>query len=89
MERQGGTEEYRRDEALMAVATLSIHDADFLNGLRTNFESTLWRRGFALSPKEMSDARAYFTARADDSDEEIVRDLRGQSESYAELRIWR
>ena len=73
----------------MAVATLSIHDAAFLSGLRTDLHSTLWSRGFALSPKEMSDAREYFTARADDSDEEIARDLRGQSESYVDFRIWR
>lgn len=87
---QEGTGEFRRDEALMAVATLSLHDAEFLRSLRTDLESALWRYGFALSPIEIKDAREYFAAKADDSDEEIVRDLRGQSEpSYADFRIWR
>jgi len=69
---QGGTEEFRRDRALEALAILSINDSYFLSSLRDNLESTLWDYGFALSPDEMQAVRHYLTDHAQQSDQEII-----------------
>jgi len=82
MERQEGTGGFRRDEALMAVARLSIGDPEFLNGLRADLESALWRYGFALSPQETREAREYFAAKTGDTDDDVVRDLENQLREY-------
>jgi hypothetical protein len=66
----------------MAVARLSIGDPEFLNGLRADLESALWRYGFALSPQETREAREYFAAKTNDSDDDIVRDLENQLREY-------
>jgi hypothetical protein len=87
VDQRGG--EFRREEALMAVANLSISDPEFLNGLKADQESTLWRYGFALSPQEMREVGRYFSDKAGFRDEEIVGDLREQLDSSAEFRIWR
>ena len=71
-----------RDRALEALATLSIHDPDFLGSLRGNLESTLGDYGFALSPDEMQAVRQYLTEHAEQSDQEI----KGLLESSEELR---
>ena len=71
MEQQGGTEEFRRASAMEALCVLSIHDRNFLPGLRDNLEATLWSYGFALSPREMEDARKYLTDKAPLSDDQI------------------
>jgi hypothetical protein len=84
VEQQGGPEEFGRPEALMALAILSIHAPGFLNEVRTNLESTLWRYGFALSPQEMRQASYYFAERATLSDRDIVAGLREQIESGSE-----
>ena len=84
MERQEGTGGggFRRDEALMAVARLSIGGPEFLNGLRADLESALWRYGFALSPQETREAREYFAAKTGDTDDDVVRDLEYQLREY-------
>jgi hypothetical protein len=69
---QGGTEEFRRDRALEALAILSINDTYFLSSLRDNVESTLWDYGFALSPDEMYAVRQYLTEHAQESDQQII-----------------
>ena len=66
----------------MAVARLSIGDPEFLNGLRDNLESALWRHGFALSPQETREAREYFAAKTGDTDDDVVRDLKNQLREY-------
>lgn len=76
MEQQGGTEEFRREEALMALATLATYDPQFLNGVRADLDSTLWRYGFALSPQEMQEARDFLTNTTDLSDEDFIAALR-------------
>jgi hypothetical protein len=76
VEQQGPTEGFRREEALTALAELSIAHPPFLSGLRGNLEFTLWRYGFALSPREMQEARNYLAAYAELSDEEILENLR-------------
>jgi hypothetical protein len=88
VEQQGGTEAFRRDEALMAVATLSINDPQFLNDLRTNLEATLWRYGFALSPQEMQETRNYFETNTGLSDQAIIDNLGEQVESGEEFYRW-
>lgn len=88
MEQQGGSEAFRRDEALVALAVLSIYAPGFLYELRTNPESTLWRYGFALSPDEMREARDYFAERASLSDDEIVRGLREQIGGEPYYKRW-
>jgi hypothetical protein len=75
MTQQGGPEDLDRDQAAYALATLSIDDIEFLSGLRTDLESTLWRYGFALSPREKQIVRDSFQY-SDLSDEEIVEVLR-------------
>ena len=67
----------------MAVARLSIGDPEFLNGLRADLESALWRYGFALSPQETREAREYFAAKIGDGDDDVVRDLENQLREYA------
>ncbi len=67
----------------MAVARLSISDPEFLNGLRADLESALWRYGFALSPQETREAREYFAAKIGDGDDDVVRDLENQLREYA------
>jgi len=69
---QGGTEEFRRDRALEALAILSINDPYFLSSLRDNPESTLWDYGFALSPDEMQAVRQYLTDHDQESDQQII-----------------
>jgi hypothetical protein len=78
VERQGGTQEFRRDKALEALAILSIYEPGFLGGIRDDLESTLWRYGFALSPQEMREARYYLTENAELSDDEIIQRLESQ-----------
>jgi hypothetical protein len=69
---QGGTEEFRRDRALEALAILSINDDYFLGSLRDNLGATLWDYGFALSPDEMEEVRKYLGDHAHKSDKEII-----------------
>lgn len=76
MEQQEPTEGFRREEALMALAELSIGYPPFLRDLRNNLEFTLWRYGFALSPREMQEARNYLAAHAGQTDEEVLQTLR-------------
>jgi hypothetical protein len=75
VEQQGGTEEFRRDKALEALAILSIGEPGFLGGIRDNLESTLWRYGLALSPQEMREARYYLTENAELTNDEIIQRL--------------
>ncbi|QIN81810.1 hypothetical protein GBA63_03515 [Rubrobacter tropicus] len=88
MERQEGTGGYRRDEALMAVARLSISDADFLRGMKRDPASTLWQYGFALSPQEMREAEDFLGNRRDAGDDDIREDLEREIRASAERRIW-
>lgn len=76
MEQEGAPEALRRNEAGEALATLSMHDPYFLTGIRTDLESTLWRYGFALSPREMQTARDYLTENTELSDEEFIQNVR-------------
>ena len=78
MHQQGGAEQFRREEALVAVAFVSIHDPQFLRGARTNLARTLWRYGFALSPQEMQAVRDYLAATGDFTDQAIIDDLTKQ-----------
>ena len=78
MEQQGGTQEFRRDKALEALAILSMYESGFLSEIRDDLESTLWRYGFALSPQEMWEARHYLTQTAELTDEEILQRLKEQ-----------
>lgn len=95
MAERGGNGEQVRIEALMAVARLSIADADFLNGLRRDLDGTLRRHGFALNPQEMRDARRYFSFKADDSNDEITTamgedlELAANPPSGERARYWR
>ena len=82
MERQGGTQEFRRDKALEALAILSIYEPGFLGGIRDDLESTLWRYGFALSPQEMWEARHYLTQNAELTDDEILQRLKEQDSRW-------
>jgi hypothetical protein len=83
VEYQEGTEAFRREEALMALAELSIGYPQFLSDLRDNLESTLWRYGFALSPQEMQEARNFLAAHAELSDDDLLQRLRS-----ADRRWW-
>ncbi len=89
MAQQGGseygreTEEVRRDPALEALALLAIDEGQlsayndqFLRGIRTALEPTLWDYGFALSPKEVEDVKDFIEKTASLSNEEFVRNLR-------------
>ena len=92
MEQQGEAEKFRREEALMAVAHVSIREPRFLQGARTNLEHTLWRYGFALSPGEMQAVKEYFAANYSLEDQKIIDDLREQlkePELVARRRRWR
>jgi hypothetical protein len=80
VEQQGEAEKFRREEALMAVAHVSIREPQFLEGARTNLEHTLWRYGFALSPGETRAVRKYFDATNGLDDQEIIDDLTMQHE---------
>jgi hypothetical protein len=86
VEQHGGTEEFRRLEALMAVAFVSIRDPQFLSGARNNLESTLWLYGFALSPHEMEEVREYFGVRDGLSDREIIDALEGEFDPTRDRR---
>jgi hypothetical protein len=59
----------------MALAELSMGYPRFLSEARNNLEFTLWRYGFALSPREMEEARNYLAAHAGQTDEEILQSL--------------
>jgi hypothetical protein len=83
VEYQEGTEAFKREEALMALAELSIGYPQFLSDLRDNLESTLWRYGFALSPQEMQEARNFLAAHAELSDDDLLQRLRS-----ADRRWW-
>jgi hypothetical protein len=83
VEQQGGTEAFRREEALMALAELSIGYPQFLSDLRDNLEATLWRYGFALSPEEMQAARYFLAGHAELSDDDLLQRLRS-----ADRRWW-
>ena len=87
MAEQGGTEEFRRDRALEALAILSIYDNYFLSSLRDNLESTLWDYGFALSPDEMQAVRERLTEHAGESDQQII-DFLTNLETNLERRRW-
>ena len=88
MERQEGTGEFRRDEALMAVARLSVSDADFLRDMRRSPASTLWRYGFALSPREMQEVEDFLGNRRDAGDDDVRGALQEELRASAERRIW-
>lgn len=75
MAQQGGTEEFRRNRALEALAILSINDPYFLGSLRDNLGATLWDYGFALSPDEMKAVRKYLGDHAHQSDQDIINPL--------------
>jgi hypothetical protein len=75
VEQQGEAEKFRREEALMAVAHVSIREPQFLQGARANLERTLWRYGFALSPGEMRAVKKYFDDTNSLEDQEIIDDL--------------
>ena len=76
MAQQGGTEEFRRDRALEALAILSINDDHFLTHIRDNQEPTLWEHAFALSPSEMQIVKDFFDETAGVSDQEIINRLK-------------
>ncbi len=90
---QAETEEIRRDKALEALAILStgdftrleedlVHPDHFLKGMRTDVESTLWDYGFALSPQEMQDVRAFLEETASLSDEEFVGRIKSRKKRW-------
>lgn len=72
----------------MAVARLSISDADFLRGMMRDPASTLWQYGFALSPQEMQAAEDFLGSRRDAGDADIRAELEAQIQASAERRIW-
>jgi hypothetical protein len=83
-ERGRETEEFRRDTALRALGILSIeggqlsaYDDQFMRGITTALEPTLWDYRFALSPKEVEDVKDFSEKTASLSDEEFVRHLKG------------
>jgi hypothetical protein len=88
MQQQGGTQEFKRDKALEALAILSIYEPGFLGGIRDDLESTLWRYGFALSPQEMREARDYLTENAELSDDAIIQSLVSQDPGRRSGRRW-
>ena len=75
MAQEGETQEFRRDEALDALAYVSICDDQFLRA-RTALESTLWDYGFALSPQEEQDVRTFIEQNASLSDEDFVQHIK-------------
>ena len=90
---QGETEEIKRDKALEALAILStgdftlleedlVHPEHFLNGMRTDVESTLWDYGFALSSQEMQDVKAFLEETASLSDEEFVGRIKSRKKRW-------
>ena len=90
---QAETEEIRRDKALEALAILStgdftlleedlVHPDHFLKGMRTDVESTLWDYGFALSPQEMQDVRAFLEETASLSDEELIGRIKSRKKRW-------
>jgi hypothetical protein len=83
-ERGRETEEFRRDTALRALGILSIeggqlsaYDDQFMRGITTALEPTLWDYRFALSPKEVEDVKDFSETTASLSDEDFVRHLKG------------
>jgi hypothetical protein len=83
---QGDAEGFERDEVALALFILSINDVQFLKGLRTDPGSTLWRHGFALSPKEMETVRDTFADKEISylKDEEIIEKARREQEKEKE-----
>jgi hypothetical protein len=90
---QGETEEIKRDKALEALAILStgdftlleedlVHPENFLKGMRTDVESTLWDYGFALSSQEMQDVKAFLEETASLSDEEFVERIKSRKKRW-------
>jgi hypothetical protein len=90
---QGVAEEIRRDKALEALAILStgdftlleedlVHPDQFLKGMRTDAESTLWDYGFALSSQEMQDVEAFLEETASLSDEEFVERIKSRKKRW-------
>jgi hypothetical protein len=90
---QGEIEEIKRDKALEALAILStgdftlleedlVHPEHFLKGMRTDVESTLWDYGFALSPQEMRDVKAFLEETARLSDEEFVERIKSRKKRW-------
>jgi hypothetical protein len=71
-------DEVKRYEALMAVLTLATNDREFLRGMRTEPEATLWRYGIVLSPSEMALVRGQLEERSDLRDEEFLRQVSRQ-----------
>jgi hypothetical protein len=83
-ERGRETEEFKRDTALRALGILSIeggqlsaYDDQFMRGITTALEPTLWDYRFALSPKEVEDVKDFSEKTASLSDEDFVRHLKG------------
>jgi hypothetical protein len=83
-ERGRETEEFRRDTALRALRILSVeggqlsaYDDQFMRGITTALEPTLWDYRFALSPKEVEDVKDFSEKTASLSDEDFVRHLKG------------
>ena len=70
--------EHLRQKALRTLARLATTDSDFLTGVRTDAELTLWRYGFALNPEEMRFVTNYLTDHGNLSDAEVVRHLEGE-----------
>jgi hypothetical protein len=90
---QGETEEITRDKALEALAILStgdftlleedlVHPDQFLKGMRTDVESTLWDYGFALSSQEMQDVKAFLEETTSLSDEEFVERIKSRKKRW-------
>jgi hypothetical protein len=83
-ERGRETEEFKRDTALRALGILSIeggqlsaYDDQFMRGITTALEPTLWDYRFALSPKEVEDVKDFSEKTASLSNEDFVRHLKG------------
>jgi hypothetical protein len=83
-ERGRETEEFKRDTALRALGILSIeggqlsaYDDQFMRGITTALEPTLWDYRFALSPKEAEDVKDFSEKTASLSNEDFVRHLKG------------
>jgi hypothetical protein len=65
----------RRGEALDGLVTLAIEDVQFRRGAVEDLEGTLWRYGFALTPREMEEVREYHSSVAGMTDQQILEDL--------------
>ena len=66
-----------RLEALKGLTILALNDEQFRRGAIDDLEGTLGRYGFDLTDQEMERLREAQRVSADQSDEELVRELRG------------